>query len=136
MSQLGTELVIEALEGMRKRKRIEACERRSLREWIESKWKKDKPDLKNQCKQGKARPVFRINTKDLCHEHTPTMNEVLDALPEEIQEMHRADSKEHGYFVTIHETGKLTGQYEIVFSIHERVEAEVENGALDEWEEE
>ena len=127
-------MVNEALEGMRKRKRVEAYERSSLGVWIEKKWKRDKPGVKKQCGQGAARPVFLIDTKEWCREHTPTVREVLDALPEEIQEMRRADSKEHGYFVTIHETDKLTGQYEIVFSIHERVDAEVKYGALDEGE--
>ena len=129
-------MVTEALEGMRKRKRIEAYERRSLSEWIENKWKKDKPEVKKQCGQGAVRAVFLINTNVWCRQHIPTINEVLDALPEEIQEMRRADSKEHGYFVTIHETDKFAGQYEIVFSIHERVEAEVKHGALDKCEEE
>ena len=136
MSALGDELVKEALEGMRKRKRVEDHERRMLREWIEKKWKKDKPEVMKQCGSGATRAVFQINTNQWCRQHSPTVKEVLDALPEEILEMRRADSKEHGYFVTIHETDKLSGQYEIVFSIHERVEAEVKYGALDEGEEE
>ena len=136
MSALGDELVHEALEGMRKRKRLEAYERSSLNERIATKWKKDKPEVLKQCGNGAVRAVFKINTNDWCHEHSPTVREVLDALPEEIQEMRRADSKEHGYFVTIHETDKFSGQYELVFSIHERVEAEVKYGALDEGREE
>lgn len=136
MSALGNELVRETLEGMRKRKRVEAYERSNLRNFIERKWKNYKPDVKNQCKQGAVRAVFCINTNDWCHEYTPTVREVLDALPEEIQEMRRADSKEHGCFVTIHETDNFTGQYEIVFSIHDRVEALIKEGALKEEEEE
>ena len=130
MSALGTELVNEALEGMRKRKRLEEYERSSLKEWIARKWKKDKLEVKMQIANGAARPVFLIDTTDKCREHTPTVTEVLDALPEDIQEMRRADSKEHGYFVTIHETDKHPGQYELVFSIHEAVEAKVKAGYL------
>ena len=136
MSALGDELVKEALEGMRKRKRIAEFERSALRESIRRKWQKDKPEVMKQCGNGAVRLVFHINTNEWCHEYTPTITDVLDALPEEIQEMRRADSKQYGYFVTIHETDKFPGQYEVVFSIHERVEAEVKYGALDEGEEE
>ena len=130
MSALGQELVEEALEGMRKRKRLEDYERHSLSERIAKKWKKDKSEVKKLCGSGAARPVFQINTNEWCREHTPTVTEVLDALPEEIQEMRRADSKEHGYCVTIHEMYQLPGQYEIVFSIHEAVEAKIKAGYL------
>ena len=130
MSALGKEMVAAALKGMRKRKRVEDHERMMLSEWIERKWKKDKPEVMKQCGSGAVRVVFQINTNDWCREHFPTVREVLDALPEEIQEMRRADSKEHGYCVTIHEMYQLPGQYEIVFSIHEAVEAKIKAGYL------
>lgn len=131
MSALGNELVAAAIQGMRERKWLDEFERSNLRNQIAKKWKRDKPAILAQCKEGAARPLFLVDTTAWCHQYTPNVQDVLNALPEEVQEMRRVDSKRCGYFVTIHECYDTPGKYEIAFSIHEYVNALVEQGALE-----
>lgn len=136
MCSLGKEMVAVAIEGMRERKRLADFERSNLASRIASKWATDKPTIMKQIKGGAARPAFLVDTRAWCREFAPNVQDVLNALPEEVLEMRRVDSAKTGYFVTIHESHDTPGKYEIVFSIHERVNAMVNLGALNELDEE
>ena len=136
MSALGKEMVAAAIKGKRERKRQADFERRNLASRIASKWAVAKPELMKLIKGGAARPAFLVDTRAWCREFAPNVQDVIYALPEEVLEMRRVNSSKHGYYVTIHESHDTPGKYEIVFSIHERVNALVEQGALERSEEE
>tara|TARA_B100000902_G_scaffold282023_1_gene268007 strand:+ start:620 stop:1090 length:471 start_codon:yes stop_codon:yes gene_type:complete len=136
MSALGKELVAAAIEGLRERKRLADFERANLASRIASKWVAAKPEILKLCKGGAARPAFLVDTRAWCREYAPNVKDVLNALPEEVKAMRRVDSERCGYFVTIHESYDTPGKYEIVFSIHERVNKLVGMGALEGSEEE
>jgi len=87
-SALGDALVAAALEGFRKKRRLKEYERLELPHRIEREWKESRIRM---MRTGEACAisyhVFEFNAADKCREFEPTVEDVTNALPEELKEM-------------------------------------------------
>lgn len=99
-SALGDALVLVALEGFRKKRRLKDYERLELPRRIERAWKAERERMmRNAGNDANAFHVFEFSAADTCYEFEPTVEDVADALPEELKEM-MADPR---YEVTVEE---------------------------------
>ena len=134
MNALGEEMAARAIQGLNKRKRIELYERGRLPQEMEKQWKTHRENILRQIEEGDMWPVFLVDTQVCCRQYVPDINEVMHAMPKEMQGLRSnpcCTEVDCGYFLTIREDGANTGKYKIVFDITNRVNALVEEGALE-----
>ncbi len=88
-SALGDAFVAAALEGYRKKRRLLEYERLELPNRIEREWRHEKNRmLRNAEQSALSYHVFEFNAGDgKFHEFDPTVEDVTNALPEELKEM-------------------------------------------------
>lgn len=87
-SAFGDALVRAAVEGYRKKRRLHEYERLELPNRIEREWKDEKNRIfRTAEQQALSYHVFEFDAGDKFHEFEPTVEDVRNALPEELKEM-------------------------------------------------
>ena len=87
-SVLGDALVAAALEGDRKKRRLKEYERLELPNRIDRVWRDEKNRMMRNAEQSAiSYYVFEFNAGDKFHEFEPTVEDIRNALPEELKEM-------------------------------------------------
>jgi len=87
-SAFGDALVRAAVEGHRKKRRLHEYERLELPNRIEREWKDEKNRIfRTAEQQARSYHVFEFDTGGKFHEFEPTVEDVRNALPEELKEM-------------------------------------------------
>jgi len=87
-SALGDALVAAAVEGYRKKRRLYAYEREELPNRIDREWKHEKNRMMRTAEQNALSfHVFEFDAGDKFREFHPTVEDVTNALPEELKEM-------------------------------------------------
>jgi hypothetical protein len=101
MSNLGERIATLAFEGHKKRKRVEEFERESMPRNLGRAWEAAKQKFELQAERtGVTDTVFTFSCADNEHWFPESGEVVLDALPEEVQELRR-DPCKRGYQVSI-----------------------------------
>ena len=87
-SVLGDALVAAALEGYRRKRRLHEYERLELPNRIDRVWRDEKNRMLRNAEQcAISYHRFEFNPSDKFHEFDPTVEDIRNALPEELKEM-------------------------------------------------
>ena len=122
MSKLGDRLAALAFEGHKKRKRIEEFERVSLPRNLKRAWDAAKEKFEHEAETSGATDIeFVFSCANHNHWFPDSKEEVLDALPEEVQVM-RIDPENRNYHVGISDHPQSPYKYTIRLCVEARAE--------------
>ncbi len=122
MSKLGDRLAALAFEGHKKRKRLEEFERASFPRNLKRAWDAAKEKFEHDAEFSGATDLeFVFSCNNHVHWFPDSKEEVLDALPEEVQEMRR-DPDNRNYHVGISEHTQCAYKYTIRLCVEARAE--------------